>query len=137
MTTGTKVCRGCKEKKSLKYFYSNGQGYGSTRCKECHKKYQRDKHKADPNIKKNFHLKYNYGITLEKYKEMFAEQGGRCAICESDSPGGKGNYFHVDHNHETGEVRGLLCHHCNIFLGCAFDSVLILKAAIKYLEKWS
>ena len=58
-----------------------------------------------------------YGLTPEDYDRMLAAQGGRCAICGTDNPGGQGNRLHVDHDHETGRVRGLLCQGCNARLG--------------------
>lgn len=60
-----------------------------------------------------------YSITIEDYDRMFQEQEGKCAICKSDKSikGGKSEVFAVDHCHETGEIRGLLCIACNALLG--------------------
>ena len=66
---------------------------------------------------------------------MLEEQGGACAICRSTSPGGKGR-FHVDHDHVTQEIRGLLCHGCNTTLGQVKDSPAALRAAAEYLEDY-
>lgn len=74
-----------------------------------------------------------YGLTPELKAEMCEGQNGCCAIC--------GNLFkdardtHVDHNHSTGIVRGILCSRCNLVLGHAKDSQIILRSAIKYLKK--
>lgn len=76
-------------------------------------------------------LKRNYDITPDEFDAMFAAQGGKCAICGRTESGRKG--FHVDHNHETGAVRGILCTWCNPALG-AFGSIEVLRAAIAYLE---
>lgn len=57
-----------------------------------------------------------YGLPLGGYGVILAAQGGRCATCSATKPGGAGKYFHVDHDHETGKVRGLLCHECNTAL---------------------
>lgn len=79
------------------------------------------------------HLKKTYGITVEIFGEMLAAQGGGCAICAvKECPSHREN-LSVDHDHETGVVRGLLCHHCNLLLGYAGDSVERLKQAIAYL----
>ena len=59
---------------------------------------------------KGYNLK-KYGITVVEYDAMFIRQGGSCAICEG--PPGSVKGFHVDHDHQTNEVRGLLCHTCN------------------------
>jgi hypothetical protein len=72
-------------------------------------------------------LKAKYGITDEDYDAMAEAQGYRCAICESDAP------FVVDHCHQTGRVRGLLCHNCNVGLGHFKDNPQILTAALQYL----
>jgi hypothetical protein len=60
-------------------------------------------------------LKSKYGITLDDYARMFAAQNGRCAIC--NTPPERGTNLHVDHDHKTGRVRGLLCSRCNLNLG--------------------
>ena len=80
-------------------------------------------------------LSSKYKITEQKYFEILEKQIGLCAICESDSPGRKGSKnFTVDHDHTTMEVRGLLCHPCNVMLGLAKDSIEVLETAIKYLK---
>jgi hypothetical protein len=83
---------------------------------------------------KNSELKKRYGISSEQYDEMFAAQDQKCAICRTETPGGRG-CFHVDHDHDTGKVRGLLCHRCNTSLGGFGDSVDVLRAAIAYLSR--
>lgn len=60
--------------------------------------------------------KNRYGITVADYDRMLSAQGGRCAICKTDKSLGRGR-FHVDHDHVTGRVRGILCHLCNTALG--------------------
>lgn len=78
-------------------------------------------------------LRRLYGITLEQYKTKEAEQGGRCGLCgqipETD------RRLHVDHDHRTGKLRDLLCHHCNLLLGNAQDSTERLRLAIAYLGR--
>lgn len=85
--------------------------------------------------RKNSYLKKTYGINLETYNFMLTSQEKSCKICSTTEPGGKGSVFHVDHCHDSGVVRGLLCMACNIMLGKARDSVTILQTAIKYLEE--
>lgn len=63
---------------------------------------------------------------------MLDMQGGRCAICGTDNTG-KRRCFHVDHNHDTGKIRGLLCGNCNSGLGNLRDDVGLLNRAIQYL----
>ena len=87
--------------------------------------------------KRNYKLKRLYGITLEQYNQMFAEQKGLCAICGNKETT-KNQYnlrqLAVDHNHTTGQVRGLLCSNCNLLLGCSKDNKEILLKAILYLS---
>lgn len=75
-------------------------------------------------------LKRLYGLTPERYDEMVAEQLGRCAICLQTSD----EKLHVDHDHETGAVRGLLCSPCNTSLGGFKDDTFNLFSAIRYLS---
>jgi hypothetical protein len=80
------------------------------------------------------HLKNTYGISVNDYNDMFVNQNGCCKICNKHQKN-INNTLCVDHCHETGKVRGLLCHNCNTMLGKAFDSKEILLTAIKYLEE--
>lgn len=73
-----------------------------------------------------------FNITVGDYNRMFAEQEGCCAIChkhQSDFD----KALAIDHDHKTGEVRGLLCMHCNTALGKFNDNTELLHSAIKYL----
>lgn len=79
----------------------------------------------------NLHLT-KYGITGAEYAAMLAAQNGTCAIC-SRTENGKRGHFDVDHDHETGEIRGLLCNRCNRLLANARDEIGILFRAIDYL----
>jgi hypothetical protein len=75
-----------------------------------------------------------YGISIEQRDQMFLDQGSRCAICKSPEPRWKSGW-HTDHCHETGKVRGILCHFCNVALGLLKDNLETLQAAINYLNK--
>lgn len=79
---------------------------------------------------------YKHGIALARYKEMKVEQGGRCAICRTDQFGGRGKQLVVDHDHESGLIRGLLCDACNVGLGRFKDNADSLHAAILYLARY-
>lgn len=79
--------------------------------------------------------KHRYGITLEDYNRMFLDQNGCCAICEKHQSEFD-KRFAVDHDHETGKVRGLLCSYCNKLLGLALDKPELLIASANYLEKY-
>lgn len=74
-----------------------------------------------------------YSITNGEYDALFAKQNGTCAICGVPSSQHKRS-LHVDHNHKTGRIRGLLCVRCNMAIGCADDSIERLQKMIAYLE---
>jgi hypothetical protein len=75
-----------------------------------------------------YHLKRRYGITEAQFDEMVNQQGGLCAACK------KRPATQVDHDHQTGRVRGILCLNCNAALGAFKDDPRIVWAAIEYLE---
>ena len=109
-------------------------------CVECHKEYQLNsyhehKHKRPYNyeIARDSKLKRTYGISYQEYLTMLEAQGGCCAICGT-SDTGKRKAFAVDHNHETGAIRGLLCSNCNTGIGNLRDDVGLLERAIDYLR---
>jgi hypothetical protein len=96
--------------------------------KEKTKEYDRNR------VKTKSRLKIDYGITLADWEGMLTKQEGRCAICgihQSELKRG----LAVDHNHNTGIVRGLLCHRCNIGIGYFHDDAELIKKSIAYLEK--
>ena len=78
----------------------------------------------------------NYGITPDDFNQMWDDQDGKCAVCFTKlTPRGRnGNSAAVDHNHETGEVRALLCRSCNHAIGQLKDSPAVLESAIRYLR---
>jgi hypothetical protein len=82
---------------------------------------------------RSFNLKGKYGITLIEYEAMVEKQNGVCAICKKPPTAGRGRRLMVDHDHQTGRIRGLLCHGCNNGLGDFCESADILRAAIEYV----
>lgn len=136
---GLKKCTRCGIAKTKEDFYPNPEYKCGFRpdCKECCKKNKKPKTKEQS---KNSSLRRYYGITLNDYHEMFKEQEGVCAICgepqiEQNRGGRIVTALSVDHNHDNGKVRGLLCMSCNLGLGSFKDNKMnLLKAAI-YLEK--
>jgi hypothetical protein len=78
------------------------------------------KYKADGTIlarQRKYSLKKKYGITPEQYQEMLLKQDSKCAICLGTMVTSGARHMHVDHCHETGRIRGILCHVCNTKLG--------------------
>ena len=87
---------------------------------------------ADAAARRERKLQQNYGIGVDERDALLATQGGRCAICGANEPNGYG--WHVDHDHEFGAVRGILCGGCNIGIGHLRDDPAILRGAIAYFE---
>lgn len=79
-------------------------------------------------------LKTTFGITLEHFQELLEAQGGRCAICREEPRDPRGYSAQVDHCHQTGEVRGILCGLCNRGIGQFRDDPALLANAIQYLK---
>jgi hypothetical protein len=82
---------------------------------------------------RKYRLKKQYNITPEIYDNLFIEQNGVCAIC-GKKPDKK--ILSVDHDHITGQIRGLICNSCNLALGCIEEDILILKKMIKYINSY-
>lgn len=84
---------------------------------------------SNPEAYRRTRLKHRYGLTFEQHRAMFDSQGGRCALCKEKTA------VDVDHCHDTGKIRGLLCRGCNVGLGQLGDTVDGLLRAIEYLRK--
>ena len=115
-------CAVCGDQKPPHEFHTAQLGRDNRRpwCKACCRDYQ---------------LQKKFGLSRAEYYAMLRQQGGRCAICGSHDPGTKAKgQFCVDHDHATGEVRGLLCNGCNTGLGSFKDDPLALLKAAAYLE---
>lgn len=113
-------------------------------CSEDEKEYMREWHKkarlANPEYYFRQDLKKNYGVTLEWYRETLSKQNNACAICKQPEVAvirNKTISLAVDHCHETGKARGLLCTKCNRGLGLFRDTPDILENAIQYLKSYS
>jgi hypothetical protein len=105
--------------------------------KEYARRYQQAYRKIGVRNIKNSALKKSYGMTIDEYESLHDQQNGKCAICgeyETMQIRGITMSLAVDHCHNTGKVRGLLCHHCNKGIGSLNDSVALLRKAADYLE---
>ncbi len=92
---------------------------------------RRTRSEEDRRKNKDNFLKTKYGITLQQWERMFSDQDGKCMICK------KRKKLCVDHDHETGEVRALLCRWCNTMLGDSGDNPEILMLGALYIEEYS
>lgn len=144
-----KRCSSCRvSKESSEFHRQKSQRDGlHSRCKSCvtirnierwkdpvyktKELARRASAKGKSNLRRQ-RLKRNYGITVEEYDQMLADQGGGCAICGDT---GTTMNLAVDHCHTTGKVRGILCVNHNVGIGCFQDDPDILRATIDYLTK--
>lgn len=144
VTPDEKPCARCKTVKLKDQFGSNPKNVSGLMswCRDCNKSHVKsyyERHpekKTGPNgIGRRHALKRKYGLTIEQWEELFDSQDRKCAICFSGENNFSAANFHVDHNHETGAIRGILCGSCNVSLGHFKDDVKILRSAIDYLER--
>lgn len=106
-------------------------------CRKCFSKMGNEWQRRHPmqtaRHRRNHHLLKKYGITLAEAEALLASQGGVCAICQKPITDTRDYGPHVDHDHETGRVRGILCLGCNTGLGGFRDDPKRMLAAIAYL----
>lgn len=93
---------------------------------------RRASYAANPQSIRDQALWKNYGITRMEWRVMYGQQEGRCAICCEVLDRGKKT--HVDHDHKSGKVRGLLCGHCNVAIGMLNENPSLMRAAAAYIE---
>lgn len=158
-----KKCSICKLEKDESNFHKNKKKKDGldTRCKSCkheinminkekykiyhHKRYlekkeeinkkNREWYKNNPEKSRNQKLLYQYGITLEQRNEIIRAQNNKCKICLDNLNILDTKIIHVDHNHNTGKIRGVLCKKCNSMLGLSRERKDILLNAIQYLKE--
>ena len=165
-----RVCSKCNKRLSLDAFYQHPSIVPDgvrKHCKKCRNAYRRAAHadnpqklrdykrmedktkvnararryrKENPDKFKGYHLKKEFGLTLEDFKRILSKQGGVCALClqpeKSMHKSGTLKELSVDHDHTTGVVRGLLCWVCNTGIGKMQDDPALLRAAADYVEKY-
>lgn len=112
----------------------SGKQYCVAYCKDC----ERMKYQNNRDSIREIRRRQSLGVPIGTYNFLVAEYGEECSICKSKEPGGRSKesgQFHIDHDHETEIVRGLLCTTCNVGIGMLKHSPQILLAAIGYLAK--
>jgi hypothetical protein len=129
---GLKHCLDCDEIKPLDAFPGNSASSDGRHwyCLPCHHKRGIESDTRLHGSTRDRHLKRRYGLTAADVAAMIEVQGGLCAICE-----GPLERPHVDHDHTTGRVRGILCFNCNAGLGKFQDNLAVMAAAVEYLRK--
>ncbi len=128
---GTARCPACAEIKPLSEFPRNRSAHNgrSAYCKPCHNAKGRETYTRLYGSTREYHLRRRYGIGQADYDALLEKQGGLCALCRQRPA------EHVDHDHVTGRIRGLLCSCCNQALGNARDDIATLQRAIDYLRR--
>ncbi|MEU6077280.1 endonuclease VII domain-containing protein [Micromonospora sp. NPDC047074] len=126
---GLKWCPDCEQIKPVAEFprTTNRSGRRSY-CKPCHNARGKETAQRLYGGSREYHLRRRYGIGEKEFQELLAEQGGVCAICGTPDP------QHLDHDHRTGWVRGILCFNCNGGLGQFRDDQSRPAGAITYLR---
>jgi len=139
-----KQCNQCKEFKPTLLFRvvikhrtisEDSYRYIRPTCRSCENQNNSDRHKRNyRNTEKHKTASYRhrikkYGLTVEQFEKMMEDQKGSCAICNRELP------LVIDHCHNTGKVRKLLCTPCNIGLGSFGDDIERLRKAIEYLDE--
>jgi hypothetical protein len=156
---GKKFCNGCKQFKGVEEFGKQSRRKDGLehRCKSCFSEYHRKRYK-NPEIRKtllhrsakwrennpekeaNKHLVRKFGITIQQYNQMLEDQDGVCAICGKPEKTRRrkktddNERLAVDHCHETGKVRGLLCFKCNTAIGSLGDNEDMVRRVVAYLS---
>ena len=147
------ICRDCIRQHDKQYREKHKEEIRqySKQYREKHKRkirqYRKEHKKEEKQYNKEYkekhkeELKYHsieriYGLSPEEYDAMLKAQHNRCAICRK--PFVDAQHTHIDHDHATGKVRGILCSNCNHMLGMAHDNPKILQEGIDYLKRsWS
>jgi hypothetical protein len=137
-----KICADCHVRKQVVEFYQSGAGKTDSYCRLC--RHRRDEGRSakkyarrDPVRYRDYKLRTTYGITLDEYNRMHAAQEGLCAVClrpEVRRAYGDLPTLSVDHNHFTGQVRGLVCAGCNLKIGVIEDDQIV-RRIYEYLAR--
>ena len=134
-----KTCKHCESVKDESCFYKffdkwSSKHYLSARCKPCHQEYRRVS-KSNSRNRKAEKLQLRYGLTYEQWEDMRSAEDYRCMIC-GISEEEIDKRLDVDHCHDSGKVRGILCNPCNNILGHAKDNLAVLESAVRYLKNY-
>lgn len=138
-----KRCPSCEQMKDrdTEFGKRGNRVTSKSHCKTCEASGQARRYRslapdAATRLQRDKALARMHGLTTSDYERLLDAQGGRCAICGTTDPGRRNtSNFAIDHDHTTGEVRGLLCNGCNMGIGHLRDDPEILREAIAYLQR--
>jgi Autographiviridae endonuclease VII len=153
----TKFCGGCKQTKFLSE-YTPSRRYNTgveSKCKLCRNKFMRENRAKDPERHRHYCRKHNakrkndpayiaarsnrnykkkYGLSKQEVQYLHTIQNNKCAICDVPASTQRYGVLKVDHNHTTGNIRGLLCSACNLGIGYFKENITAIKEAANYLD---
>jgi hypothetical protein len=131
----SKKCCTCKEELPASSFHKNNSTKTglANECKACKKVRAKNYYHSNTDKWRDKHYSAAYNLSIEEYVLLLAKQEGKCAICKC-TESRDGTRFAVDHCHDTGKVRGLLCRPCNSAIGFLKDDYHNALAAARYLE---
>lgn len=130
-----KQCKTCKEMKSLQEYQKDSTKKDGYRpyCKLCTSARRKELLTKETIRQRNLEKNFGKGV-LDVYAALFVEQEGVCAICSS-AENGRYKHLSIDHCHNSGKIRGLLCNNCNRGLGLLKDNPELLRKAASYVEE--
>lgn len=140
------VCTRCKESKAEDQFGSESRKTNGKNswCKPCSNTASRSSRAKKPHLTETYNRRAfrteRFGLPWREMKALYdvqyTKQDGKCAICGTTEYGKNRNRFAFDHDHQTGELRGLLCNSCNYALGQFKDDRSRLESAVRYLREY-
>ena len=135
MIPDMKTCPKCKTEKPYSEYNRCKSRYDGVQsmCRPCSRAAVAASAKKRPKTSWQARLRRNYGLSVEQYEEMLEAQGGVCAICQDTCK--TNQRLSVDHCHDTGKIRGLLCRACNAGIGGLGDNADNVRRALSYLEE--
>jgi hypothetical protein len=131
----TTACKACRNPQSKKWRDLNPERVKEINAKNRDMRREYYQSPARKRRYRNTDLIRRFGISHDDYEVILNSQGGVCAICKKVRTDKGKQHMVIDHSHENGHIRGVLCSQCNKALGCFCDDVNILKSAIEYLTE--
>lgn len=137
LETGSRVCRDCDQRKPMTEFYhASGGRYRRRICHACTDERFKKRRAANPQrysrMIRDQAIKLKYGLSREEFEALLIDQNYRCMVCETKLTLAT---THVDHDHQTNRVRGLLCFNCNVAIGHLRDDSRLLDRAAAYIRR--
>ena len=134
--TVTKICKTCGVETDVVEYQKDATKKDGLRpyCKECTSKRRKQLLSKETIRQRNLEKNFGKGA-LDVYRDLFEAQQGVCSIC-SRPENGRYKHLSIDHDHDTGKIRGLLCNNCNRGLGLLKDSPELLRKAARYVENY-